>query len=161
MLLYYLGDTFWVPVHPAALYYASLKYSLAAAAGFLLLAASAIKGESGWDARSCLITVLCAAAFAAAGALGFQVYNGVMDKAGPESHVVEVESKLDACRGSGRGSRCRYLVEVMGWRQGIESYMLSVPRGEFARAQVRQKYEVVTKAGALGFEWIFAANLRN
>lgn len=162
ILFYYFGDSFWVPVHRSALFYASVKYSLSAAAVFLLLTSPAIKGEHGWDLRSFLIAGLCAAAFVISGALVFQTYNGAMDKTAPESHVVEVEGKIDACRNRGRSrAPCRYLVEVMGWRQGIESYKLSVPRGEFDHVQARQKYEVLTKPGALGFEWISGAVLRN
>jgi hypothetical protein len=136
---------------PGVLFVASLRWSLLALAGFLLLAAATVGGRPASPRELIAVAALALVAFPLAGFAGLRYANVQLDRSPPVAHAVRVLQKY---RGSMRGATAGGWVEVESWRgDGREHIPLSAADWERI-SRTGPGLTVVSRAGRLGFEWV-------
>ncbi len=85
------------------------------------------------------------------GRYGMAIYNGVYDISEPRRFETTV---IDRFYRTNKHSRS-YFVIVRPWHEGMPVWELRVSQEEYANIQIGQtRYEIFTKEGRLGFEWV-------
>ena len=147
------GLAFYNPLDPWSMFVHSLMYSIPLCVFVTFQLISMVRGRS--DGHKILATVLaftipsllCVGQGLTAG------YNGYFDKSEAVTHTQRIErvtySKSD--------DSTSYYAIIQSWRKGEDTEKIQIGRREYKDLKKRlRSMEIVTRTGALGFEWLIS-----
>ncbi len=150
-LLYLIGSAVYRLLDPAAFFFETLKYSLPIFAMFVWFAALLLRGRASSHRELAVVfwTSLFGIPFLLLGAM--MTANGVLDAQDPMSHDVSI---LEKYKTRSKNSTT-YHIRTSSWREGHEDEHLTVGHGFYNTILPGEsKMRLVTKPGALGYEWL-------
>ncbi|MDJ0869340.1 MAG: hypothetical protein QNK03_24765 [Myxococcota bacterium] len=146
------GSHAYPPLDAGDLLRLSLRYSVPALLGFLVLSVVLLKGRSSSHRDLALVLLASSVGAIVGGFGGFAVANGSLDRGAATSHDAAVLARRKT---SGRSES--HYVTVASWRADRDREELDVSRRLYEAAGAEgARLRVTTRPGQLGFEWIEA-----